>query len=274
MARYTRTEGICLRRIDYSNTSQVATFLTPDGGRLPFMCKGIKRSPKKGISRGLELGARYSLVFFKSRRSSLYTLTDHSMLESYRGARQAIERILCVYYAVELMRSFTSEGDPCSELYGLLADSLGRFSRGECLGLSVLFLELGVLQDYGSLPTFDACAECGRDLRENGRLTFSAFHGGPLCRPCSREIHHPRGSTIPVRARRLRILASLCSHPTGRLHEISLPPKEIVAASRLVRFHMRYLMGKEFTMWKYLHGRHLSRSLRRIRRRCEHTGQD
>lgn len=265
MAKYERTEGICLRRLDYSNTSQVATFLTPDVGRLPFICKGIRRAPKRGISRGLELGARYKLVYFKRRTSSLYTLTDHRMLESYRGVRQAIERTLCTYYAVELMRNFTAENAPCPQLYRQLVHAQRRFCRGENLGLTVLFLEIGCLRDYGMLPTFDLCAECGQQLRSGGRLTFSASHGGPLCRPCARKINHRPGDSMPVRGRRLQALASLCSHPPDRLGDISMRPKEIVATSRLLRFHIRYLLGKELTMWKYLHGRHLSRSLRRLR---------
>lgn len=265
MARYQRTEGICLRRLDYSNTSQIATFLIPEAGRLPFICKGIRRSPKKGISRGLELGARYRLVYFKRRNSSLYTLTEHPMLESFRGVRQALERVLCSYYAIELMRNFTTEEHPCPGLYDLLNRSLRRFARGEKLGLSVLFLELGVLQDYGSLPSFHLCAECGRELRSSGRLTFSAHYGGPLCRNCAREVDRHRSSTLPVRGRRLSRLADLCDHPVGRLEEVEMSPKEIVAMSRLVRFQIRYLLGKELIMWKYLHGRHLSQSLERIR---------
>ncbi len=265
MARYQRTEGICLRRLDYSNTSQIATFLIPDAGRLPFICKGIRRAPKKGISRGLELGARYRLVYFKRRNSSLYTLTEHPMVESFRGARLALERVLCVYYAIELMRNFTAEQDPCPGLYDLLTHSLKRFATGNNLGLSVLFLELGVLQDYGALPSFLLCAECGQQLRSRGRLTFSAHYGGPLCRPCTQEVDQRRRSSLPVRGRRLSQLAELCDHPISCLEEVDIPPKEIVAMSRLLRFHIRYLMGKELKMWKYLHGRHLSHALKRIR---------
>jgi hypothetical protein len=71
---------------------------------------------------------------------------------------------------------------------------------------------------------------------------------------------------MPVRARRLQNLARLCRQPPARLDEVALRPEEIVAISRLLRFHIRYLLGKELTMWKYLHGRHLSRSLRRLRK--------
>ena len=264
MAKYERTEGVCLRRVDYSNTSQVATFLTLRAGQLPFMCKGIRRSPKRGIGQGMELGARYRLTFFKRRSSNLYTLADHHMLDAYYGTRMALERILCSYYAIELMRNFTVENDPCRRLYHLLGGSLERFERGQALGLSVLFLEIECLRNHGMLPTFDLCAECGEDFPADARLSFSASHAGPLCPACAQG-EDSRGASLPVRAQRLISLASLCEYPAEEAGDLSLPPKEIVACSRLLRFHMRYLLGKELKMWKYLHGRHLSRSLRAIR---------
>ncbi|MFW5915670.1 MAG: hypothetical protein ACOCTQ_04275, partial [Planctomycetota bacterium] len=103
------------------------------------------------------------------------------------------------------------------------------------------------------------------ELRERGRLVFSAFQGGPRCRRCAGSSSDPPSSSVPVRASRLAMLGRLCGHPTDGLGDLDVGPKEIVAMSRLLRFHIRYMLGREMRMWKYLHGRHLSRSLRRIK---------
>jgi len=267
VARYHRTQGVCLRRIDYSNTSQIATFLTPDAGQLSFIAKGIRRAPKRGIRRGLELTARYDLVYFKRRSSSLYNLTEASMLEPFGGTRTAVERTLCAYYAAELMRNLTAEEDPCAPLYALLVETLRRLSDGDRLGLSVLVLELAALQHHGACPTFDACAECEQALSLRGRLLFSAPQGGPLCPQCGRDLHpRPERGVFPVRAERLEALATLAAESPPRIDAVRMAPRDIVAASRLLRVHIQYLLGKELRLWKYLHGRHLSRALRRIRR--------
>ncbi len=279
--RYHHTEGVCLRRLDFSNTSQIATFLTPDAGRMSFMAKGATRAPRRGIRCGFDLLARYDIIYTTPRSGSLQNLTARSMLESFHPMRGALERMLCGYYAAELALNFTSEADPCPGLYGTLVESLRGFAAGERLGLGVLLLELAALKEHGTCPAFDECASCQGRLREGGRAgemgrgargegrlaSFSPSHGGPLCRRCVRGIPAgPATPLLPVSTRRLALLADLAAHPTRRADAGSIPPKHIVAAGRLLRFHMQYLLGKELRMWKYLQQRHMSRTLERIRR--------
>ncbi len=266
MAKYHRTEGLCLRRVDYSNTSQVASFLTRDRGTLSFMAKGVTRAPRRGIRRGFDLLGRYELIWTERRSGALLNLTGRSLLEGFRGLRRAVERMLCAYYVAELALNFAAEDQPCRRLYELALQSLRRFETGESLGLCVLLLEIGVLQQHGACPTFEACAECERALPPTGRLLFSASQGGALCRACSRRLHRgPGARTLPVQAGDLALLADLAARPPARPERLSADPRQIVAASRLLRFHTRDLLGKELKMWKYLQERHLSRELGRIR---------
>jgi hypothetical protein len=57
----------------------------------------------------------------------------------------------------------------------------------------------------------------------------------------------------------------VAAHPGAEIME---PADRIVGMSRLLRFHIRDLLGKELRMWKYLQARHLSRSVQRARRRA------
>jgi DNA repair protein RecO len=256
---YLHTEGICLRRLAYSNTSQVAGFLTPDQGRLSFMAKGVTRAPKKGIRTGFDLLGRYELIYTPRPAGSLQNLTYRWLREDFRGIRRSLPRLLCGYYAAELALNFTVEGDPSPGLYDLMLDSLRTFGRGEQLGLTALQLELGVLQEHGTRPDFGRCAACGGPLPDRGAVVFSAREGGPLCGQCE-EGEGPE--TIPLRADLLCDLAAL----TKGGEPPALSPRRIVSLSTVVRFYMRYLLGKELRMWKYLQRRQLSRSLKRVRR--------
>jgi len=267
VAKYCQTEGVCLRRLDYSDTSQVATFLTRDSGRLSFIAKGLLRAPKRGISTGLELLGLYRLLYTERRSGALCNLTEAYLLESPRGIGQKVERILCGYYAVELMLHFTAEGEPCLELYELLLDCLRCFQKGEGLGLSVLVLELGALRHHGVCPTFEQCVRCDRSVPSEGSLLFSLSEGGPICAACARRLPSQLAlGAVPVRAERLALLAGLACAGKGDQKLARPAAREVVAASRLLRLHMRYLLDRELRMWKYLQGRHLSRTLGRIRR--------
>jgi DNA repair protein RecO (recombination protein O) len=266
LARYHHTEGVCLRRIDYSNTSQVAAFLTPDAGRLSFMAKGVKRAPKKGIATGFDLLGRYEILYTARRSSALNNLTYRWLREDFRGLRARIERILCGYYAAELALNFTAEGQPCPAFYEATLAALRAFAAGEQLGVNVLRLELAALREHGSEPVLDACAECGRPLPPGGAIGFNPAAGGTICRPCEERLRgHLPLRTGRVRVELLRTLAAVSLEPSATE---ALKAHQTVALSSILRHHMRYLLGKELRLWKYLQRRELSRSLLRARRRA------
>ncbi|MHC4481502.1 MAG: DNA repair protein RecO, partial [Planctomycetota bacterium] len=226
------------------------------------------RAPKKGVRTGFDLLARYELVYAARRPGTLQNLTYRWMREGFRQMRASLQRMLCGYYAAELMLSFTAEGDPCPSLYGLLVATLRGFAEGRRLGLGVLRLELGVLTEHGSCPTFHLCARCGGGLAERGAVAFSPSAGGPLCRRCEGERRGGRHRDTTARADLLRTLAGLSADLGAEPLSAGLTPEKTLAMSTLLRFHMRDLLGRELRMWKYLQQRELSRSLRRVRRRA------
>ena len=275
MAKYHHTEGICLRRIDYSNTSQVASFLTPDVGRLSVMAKGVTRAPKRGVRTGFDLLARYELIYTERPGGALQNLTQQWLRESFRGFQESLDRALCGYYAADLILNFTAEGEPCPGLYALMLQVLRRLASGQALGANVLVAELAVLREHGSSPRFDACAACGRDLPERGAVLFSPADGGPLCRDCEKELRPGlRKRTTPAGADLLRGLSVLDAYVRERMHRpheaLPTPPvtEQAPAMSALLRFHMRDLLGKELRLWPYFERRLLSRSLAALHRRA------
>ncbi len=265
MANYLTTEGICLRRIPYSNTSQVAGFLTPDVGRLSVLAKGVTRAPKKGVRTGFDLLARYGIVYTQRPDRSLQTLTDRWLKDDFRGLRRSLPRLLCGYYAAELALNFTMEGDPCPRLYRVTLETLRGFASGERLGAGVLRLETEMLREHGALPSFDRCVRCGCELPDRALIVFSASEGGTLCPDCEEP---ETGNTIPLRSDLLADLQALAAG--GEASGVSA--RRIVALSTVVRFQMRYLLGKELRMWKYLQRRRLSKALRRLRRHAGPAG--
>ena len=198
MAGYIHTEGICLRRLQYSNTSQVAGFLTRHAGKLSFMAKGVTRAPKRGVRTGFDLLGRYELIYTPRRPGSLQNLTYRRLRDDYRGLRRSLRATLCGYYVAELALNFTAEADPCPGLYGLVLETLARLAAGDRLGVNILALELGVLQEHGTCPDFARCARCGGPLPEKGPVPFSAAEGGLLCEACRRpDDRHLRARRWP-----------------------------------------------------------------------------
>jgi DNA repair protein RecO (recombination protein O) len=247
VAHYHHTEGVCLRRVDYSNTSQVAAFLTARAGRISVLAKGVTRAPRGGVRTALDILSRYEIVYTTRRSGSLHNLTYRWLRERPYRPGAGLEGLLCSYYAAELVLHFVPEEMPCPDLYDAFVRALRGFRSGERLGTGVLLLELAVLKEHGSCPAFGSCVECGGPLPPRGAVAFSSAAGGPLCPRC------------------LAALAAVEPDSVGPTP--ALPARNTLAMSALLRFHMRDLLGREMRLWKYLEGRHLSRSLRRLRRR-------
>ena len=267
VAHYHHTEGICLRRVDYSNTSQVAAFLTADAGRLSVMAKGVTRAPKRGVRTALDLLSRYEIIYTTRRSGSLHNLTYRWLRERPYRPGGPLEGLLCAYYAAELMLNFVPEDVPCPGLYEALLRAVRGFRTGERLGAGVLLLELAVLKEHGSCPTFDSCVACGRGVPARGAVAFSSAAGGPLCRRCRQGEEGPAGRRTTTRANLLHTLAALAAADVAVSSPVpALPVRDTLAMSALLRFHMRDLLSRNLRLWKYLEGRRLSRSLRRLRR--------
>lgn len=249
-AKYQRTEGICLRRVDYSNTSQVATFLTPDRGRLSFMAKGVKRAPKKGIKTSFDLLCRYELVFTEPLYGSLYNLTKRQLTDDFRDIRRSLRAIICAYYAAELMLNFTMEEEPCRELYSVLIQVLRMFGSGENLALGALLLEIEVLRHHGSLPVFGICAECESSVAGQDQVFFSPARGGALCPRC-RETEQAGMRGIPAQTAHLALLDRLSEHRPSRPDRVSIDLGQVRSMSRLSRHMIQFVLGKQLRMWDY-----------------------
>jgi len=258
-------EGICLRRIDYGNTSQVASFLTPGEGRIDVMIKGAWRSPKKGIPTGVDLLGRYRLIYLPSRSGALGTLLDWTMIEHFGGLRLSAERAICGYYAVELMQNFTTYSQSCLELYVVFIDKLKQFAMGERLGMGVLELEAACLEHYGSCPDFSTCAGCRTDWRDISEAWFSASLCGVLCRKCVKRLEAEKKDVpTPLKLPVLNMLMHVCSEKNVE-NNGTASPQVIVAASKFLRFHISRLLRKKLSMWKYLQDRHYSNALTKAR---------
>ena len=264
MTAHHHTQGICLRRVDYGETSQVATLLVPDAGLLPCMARGAKRATKKGVKRGFDLLCRYRLSYRESRRGSLHTLLDRRLVENFRGLRSALERILHGYAAAELMLNFTVEAQPCPELYARLLDTLRGLARGRNPRTCLLLLEVAALRYDGTLPRFEACVECGTDVTAQERVLFSALEGGPLCRRCGRG-GKDRPGTLVVSGAHLGIAQRLASRPGLDPDRLKLTRRQLNGLARLVRHHVRFLLGKNLRSWPYLKSATIRRLLRRTK---------
>jgi len=191
--------AICIRAVDFSETSQIVTFFTKANGKIDAIAKGSKR-PKSAFDGPIEIFSHGRIVFSDSNREKLATLTEFESASGTRGFTELSSDLFvlnCCYFAAELLNKMTHDYDPHPELFDsfleFLQNATEKESKNQMLALLILF-QLSLLKEVGLKPVLDCCANCKSShssghLMAESRTTshemyFSSSANGIICRDC------------------------------------------------------------------------------------------
>ena len=176
-----KTQGLVLRRYNYSENSLLVYFFTEALGKVKTLVKGAKK-PKGRFFGKLELGAVVELMVNARPRSDLHVLTDVALVETFEALRTDIQKFAHAMVILEVVESAFEVESPNPSFYGDLRQGLRMFTAKPMdLWLPTL-IHLKMLHALGLLPTEDSCQECGKLL--SGSFTFSFQKGASLCKAC------------------------------------------------------------------------------------------
>ncbi len=181
---FCKTLALTLNRIDYSNTSQIATFYTLHYGKLLAMARGSKRMGKKALG-SIDLFSCNEIIFLKKDTADLYLLTEWETREDFPAFRKDIEKFYSACYIVELVDRLSEQGEPDRILFYLILNTLHGLSRCKNNDLHVLAFEFQLLKHLGYLPDLGECIQCRQRFPKNSEAVFSPSPGGLLCRDCT-----------------------------------------------------------------------------------------
>jgi DNA repair protein RecO (recombination protein O) len=228
-------QAVVLRRLDYSETSQVLILFTRQHGKVRAIAKGVKRSTKRRFGTAIDLleVGHVSLSTRSPHSQELATLTEWKQTAPLSGLRQTLPRLYAAQYAAEVTAGLTEDWDPHPRLYDALRALLDNLcDLLDPLPVLVAFVT-GLLTEVGSAPRFDRCVGCGRtvDARPAAHgAYFSSREGGPLCRDCEPAYVEKR------------------SLPPAVLEALRRPPateaRALAGAFDLLNYHVSHLMGR------------------------------
>ena len=179
--------AVCIRAVDYSETSQVVTFFGRDSGKISAIAKGSKR-PKSAFDGPIEVFSHGRVVFSDSGKTGLATLTEFEQQPGLGGLRKNLFALNCCLLAAELVNSLTDDYDPGPELFEnlmqFLQDAGEAAGRAEMLALLILF-QLALLKEAGLRPIINGCANCKNSFGRNwAESYFSSSANGLICGDC------------------------------------------------------------------------------------------
>ena len=205
-----KDQAICLRAVNYSDTSQVVTLMTRDHGKIACMAKGSKR-PKSAMDGAIEPFSFGPAVFTSPKEDGLTALSEFSQQLRFRPLRQNLFALNCGLLAAELMESLTEMNDPHPQLFDAFVhflDSVQSVSQTAAQLVHMIAFELTLLQEIGIAPVMDRCANCSDPFGSRWKYAyFSSEAKGLLCPGCENafvekirlEIHAATALSEPQR---------------------------------------------------------------------------
>jgi DNA repair protein RecO (recombination protein O) len=177
---------ICLRKVEYSETSQILTLFGHRHGLMRVIAKGAHRTTKAGASKfggGVDLLDIGEAVFTLDLEKQLGTLTEWKLVEGHLELRRSLRAMYLAQYAAELVSFLIEEHDPHPELFERLEQTLTDLATPR-IEESFLSFELDLLRETGYLAELAACVSCSSTIRDREPAFFSANRGGVVCSNC------------------------------------------------------------------------------------------
>ncbi|MGA2093258.1 MAG: DNA repair protein RecO [Sedimentisphaerales bacterium] len=209
--------AICVRAIDYSETSQVVTFFARQAGKVTLMAKGAKRT-RSPFGGPIEIFSCGKMVYSDSGRAQMGTLAEFEQLAEMPGSSAFAGDMFtlnCCLFAVELVNLLTTDFDPHPGLFDALLTFLHQVSRGKssesdkknALAPLVLF-QLILLREIGLCPVFEFCVNCKNHFNtQSQQVYFSNNARGLICKDCQGAF--PDG--VPIAKKAVNCLANVDS---------------------------------------------------------------
>ena len=246
----TKDLAICIRAIDYSETSQIVSFFTRATGKIDAIAKGSKR-PKSPFDGPIEVLLHGNIVFVDSGGEKLATLTEFQQQPALINLRNNLFMLYACLFAAEMVNNLTHDYDPHPELFDSFLEFLHNANeqhstsnqQRDILALLILF-QLTLLREIGLQPILSHCVNCktSHDSRAVGReIYFSSTANGLICRDCE--------PSFPDKIR-LTKEASAC---LTRLKQISgSDEKTLKEIEKVIVHHLTGLLGRVPKMAKHI----------------------
>ncbi len=245
----TKDTAICIRAVDFSETSQIVTFFAREAGKISAIAKGSKR-PKSSFDGPIEIFSYGKIVFSNSNKEKLATLTEFESAygsAGFTGLSSNLFTLNCCLFSTELLNKFTHDYDPHPKLFDdflqFLQNAQENKNKHQMLALLILF-QLSLLKEVGLRPVLNACANCNTQYAIRNtqyEVYFSSSANGLICRDCE--------ASFPDKLR-LTQTAANCLSNLKLLAES--PEKTLIEIETVLVHHFTELLGRKPKMAKYI----------------------
>lgn len=237
-----KDQAICLRLLDWSETSQIVELLTREHGKVRGLAKGSKRFAPSSIARfcgGIELMTGGQLVANHKPSVELLNITEWDLQHPWWHLREHLGAWQLGMYAVDLAAHLQADHDPHPTSFDALFTFLDDAVDPDQLQSSLLKLQWTLLCDAGYQPQLDHDVHTGDPLADQPTYQFDPLAGG-LCNAANI-------STWGVRKQTVDLLRHLVTKQT-------ISSAGVQRANKLLCSYLRAILDKQLPTMAYVLG--------------------
>jgi DNA repair protein RecO (recombination protein O) len=187
------TDAIVLSRFDYGEADRILTLITPAGGKIKAIAKGIRRQ-KSRIGGSLEPFAELNVLMARGRTFDI--VTQVSVGHAWLNLRDNLESAATAWYLAELADRSLEEHRGAEPVYAILRRAYELLDAGMAPGRVARWYEMHLADELGVRPEVDRCVECDRVLGADERFRWVPPLGGVLCDRCPGPPYDRTGLTL------------------------------------------------------------------------------
>jgi DNA repair protein RecO (recombination protein O) len=186
MSEIVKTEAVVLSKMNYGDTSSIASLFTEDFGKLSVIVKGA-RSPKSKYGKIVDPLNYLSVVLYKKESREIQLLSGADIIEHFPSIKNDLNKLEYAYSVVELVKNLLAEHEVNRKIFKGMVKILSRLNSVDenpevTFGRFFIFL----LKEIGYELQIDFCAICGKDkFAEN---LYYNFDKGLICGECKKTV--------------------------------------------------------------------------------------
>lgn len=186
MSEIIKTEAVVLSKINYGDSSIIASLYSKDSGKMSVIIKG-GRSPKSKIGMVVDPLNHLEIVFYKKESRDVQLLSGAEIISHFHHLKEDLERLKYSYAVIELVKKLSPENESNIKIFKGIVRILSLFNSSNespeiLFGRFFLFF----IEEVGYQLQLFKCSVCGKDDLRNKILGYN-YDRGLLCEDCRVE---------------------------------------------------------------------------------------
>lgn len=186
MSEIIKTEAVVLSKMNYGDSSNIATLFTEELGKLSVIVKG-GRSPKSKYGKVVDPLNYLQVVLYKKESREVQLLSGADMILHYPSIKSDLTKLSYAYAVIELVKNLIVEHETNRKLFKGIVKILERINSGdENAQISFGRFFFFFLKEIGYEIQIDSCAICGKPVNSNP--VFYHRDKGLICGLCKNSV--------------------------------------------------------------------------------------